>query len=120
LRLLLDEHYSNEIAVQLRDREHDVVAVTERSDLVGLRDEQLFRAMSTEGRAIVTENWPHFSRLVAQAVQEHVDHYGVVFTSARQLPRGKNTIGLFVQVLDGLLRVHTADDALLNSSRWLP
>jgi len=32
VRLLLDEHYSPAIALQLRERGYDVVAVTERRD----------------------------------------------------------------------------------------
>lgn len=115
MRLLLDELYSKEIAEQLRKLGHDVVAVTERVELVGLADEQLFALMPAERRAVVTENWAHFAPLIP-----HIDHCGVLFTSAKRLPRGRSTIGLFVRVLDEFLRANPAEDALLNSFRWLP
>ncbi len=120
MRLLLDERYTKQIAEKLRDREHDVVAVTERTELIGAWDEQLFRLMAAERRAIVTENWAHFSRLMTQAAEDGLDHYGVLFTSAKGLPRGKRTIGRFVRVLDEFLQGHPAENALLNSYRWLP
>jgi hypothetical protein len=120
LRPLLDEHYSPVIAEQLRERGHDVVAVTERPELVGLKDLDLFSAMSAERRAILTENWSDFQRELQDAAAKGIPHYGVVFTSRRQLPRGKHTIGLYLHVLDDFLRRHPAEDALLSSSCWLP
>ena len=120
MRLLLDEHYTKQIAEKLRDRGHAVVAVTERTELIGLSDQQLFELMATERRAIVTENWAHFSLLMTQAAEDGVDHYGILFTSAKALPRGKRTIGRFVRVLDKFLQGHPAEKALLNSYRWLP
>lgn len=120
MRLLLDEHYSQVIAEQLRVHEHDVIAVTERSDLVGLKDVELFRLMAAERRAIVTENWGDFQRELRNAAVTGTTHYGVVFTSRRQLPRGKQTIGLYVRVLDDFLTRHPAEDALQNSYCWLP
>lgn len=120
MRLLLDEHYSQVIAEQLRAHGHDVIAVTERSDLVGLKDVELFRLMAAERRAIVTENWGDFQRELRNAAVTGTTHYGVVFTSRRQLPRGKQTIGLYVRVLDDFLTRHPAEDALQNSYCWLP
>jgi hypothetical protein len=120
VRLLLDEHYSKQIAQQLRDRGHDVVAVTERPDLAGLRDDQLLDAMAAEGRAIVTENWSDFHRLIRQATASGAAHHGVVFTSRRQLPRSRAAIGLHVGVLDDFLQRHPDDDALRNAHHWLP
>lgn len=120
MRLLLDEHYTKQIAERLRDQGHDIVSVTERPDFQGLLDEELFPLLPAERRAIVTENWGDFNRLLEQAEAGRVTHYGVVFTSRRQLPRSRNTIGLFVRVLDDFLRRHPADDAILNSYCWLP
>ena len=120
MRLLLDEHYSKTIAEQLRRRSHDAVAVTERPDLIGAPDEQLFRQMPAERRAIVTENWAHFRPLLDEAAAEGFDHYGVVFTSRSALPRGKSTIGLYVRVLERFLRANPRTAALRNSYCWLP
>ena len=120
MRLLLDELYSKEIGDRLRGLGHDVVAVTERSELVGLEDYQLFSLMSSERRAIVTENAGDYMPLFREAATKGLDHLGFVFTSPRAMPRSKQTIGLFVSVLDELLRANSADDALLNGYRWLP
>ncbi len=120
MRLLLDELYSKQIAEQLRARGHDVVSVNERNDLEGLLDEQLFPLMPTEQRAILTENWGDYNRLIQQAAAQGTTHYGVVFSSRQQLPRSRETIGLYVRVLGDFLTRHPADDALLNSSRWIP
>ncbi len=120
MRLLLDEHYSKRIAQELRDRGHDVVAVTERPDLEGLDDLELFPLMPVERRAILTENWGDFQRLLNEAAAVGATHYGVVFTSRRQLARGRHTIGLYVRVLDDFLSRSPAEAALLNSFRWLP
>jgi hypothetical protein len=120
VRLLLDEHYSKVIAEQLRGRAHDVVSATERPDLTGLEDFELFQLMPAERRAILTENWADFQREMRKAEAEGLIFYGVLFTSSKQMPRSKNTIGLYVGVLDDFLQRHPAEDALLNSYRWLP
>ena len=120
MKLVLDEHYSKLIAEQLRARGHDVVSVKERADLEGLLDDQLFATMAVEQRAILTENWADFGRLMQQAAASGATHYGVVFSSRQQLPRSRETVGLYVDVLDGFLTRHPGDDALRDSSRCIP
>ena len=120
MKLLLDEHDAKTIAEQLRTLGHDVVAVTERPDLVGLEDRDLFVLMADEQRVVVTENWADFQRELRAAEVSGTTHHGVLFTSRKHLPRSANTIGLFVRVLDDFLSRHPADDALVNSFRWLP
>ena len=120
MRLVLDELYSKQIAEQLRERGHDVVSVTERPDLQGLLDTDLLALMAAERRAILTENWADFGRELEKAATAGMTHYGVVFTLRQQLPRSRDTIGLYVRVLDDFLDRHPAEDALLNSYRWLP
>lgn len=120
MRLLLDELYSQTIAEQLRSRGHDVVSVHERADLAGSRDEDLFALMAVEQRAIVTENWADFQREIQKATAAGMTHCGVVFTSRKQLPRSRQTVGLFVEVIHAFLLRHPAEDALLDSYCWLP
>jgi hypothetical protein len=120
LRTLLDELYSKQIAEELRARGHDVVAVTERPDLEGLDDVELFSLMLPKRRAIVTENWGDFQRLIKDAAAAGTSHYGVLFTSRAQLPRSKQTIDLYARVLGEFLSRHPADDAVADSYRWLP
>lgn len=120
MRLCLDELYSQSIAEGLRERGHDVISVHERPDLAGLRDEQLFPLLAGERRAIVTENWPDYHEEMRTAAHSGRDHYGVLFTSRARLPRSRQTIGLYIRVLDDFLQRHPDEDALLNSYRWLP
>jgi Domain of unknown function (DUF5615) len=119
VRLLLDEHYSPEIARQLRTRGHDVVAVAERADLVGLSDDELLRRMARERRAIMTNNVKDFMPLASRTPLEANDHYGLVFTSDRSMPRRVDAIGRFVDALDALLQRHQGQDSYRNRVQWL-
>lgn len=120
MRLLLDEQLSPEIARQLRRRRHDVAAVTERSELVALSDRELFFRMAQERRAIVTNNAADYVPLFNEAIAAGREHYGLLLTDDRSMPRSKKTIGLFVRVLAELLDAHPAEDALRSQLRWLP
>lgn len=118
MRLLLDEHYSPRIAQQLRRRGHDVVSVSERTELIGVSDSDLLRLAAAERRSIVTENVADFIELTRHFAAREEDHYGIVFVSSR-FPRSRTTIGVFVRQLGRFLRVRRADDALLNQIHWL-
>jgi hypothetical protein len=119
VRLLLNEHYSSEIARQLRTRGHDVVAVAERADLVGLSDDQLLRRMAQERRAIMTNNVKDFMPLATRAALWADDHYGLLFTSDKSMPRGSDAIGRVVDGLDAFLQRHQGEDSYRNQLQWL-
>jgi hypothetical protein len=119
VRLLLDEHYSREIARQLRSRGHDVVAVAERADLVGLGDDELLRRMAQERRAIVTNNVKDFVPLATRAALEAGEHHGLLFTSDRSMPRRIDAIGRVVDALDGFMRRHQGEDSYRGQVQWL-
>jgi hypothetical protein len=104
----------------LPERDHDVISVHERADLEALEDHRLFALLADERRAIVTENWAEFQEQMHRAADAGRDHYGVVFTSRRQMPRSKQTIGLYIRVLDDFLARHHDEAALVNGYRWLP
>jgi len=118
VKLLLDEHYSPEIARQLRARGHDV-AVAERANLVGLSDGELLRRMAQERRAIMANNVKDFMPLATRAALGADDHYGLLLTSDRSMPRRTDAIGRFVDALDAFLQCHQGEDSCYNQIRWL-
>lgn len=119
VRLLLDEHFSPEIARQLRGRGRDVVAARarERSVLHGLSDRELLALASRERRAIVTENVADFAELHRQSVLRGDPHAGLIFTSPRRFPRTRRGIGRLVRALDALLTDGPRD--LIGQTWWL-
>ena len=120
MKLLLDEHYTPEIARELRARGHDVLAVKERPELVSRSDRLLFAAMAAEKRAIATEDVGDFRPLVIEVVARGTDHYGLLCISRRRYPRSRQAIGLLVEALDHFMTAHPRVDALAGSERWLP
>ncbi len=118
LRLLLDEMYAPAVARQLRQREHDAVAVGERPDLRGLPDRTLFAAAAVERRALVTENARDFMILASELVETSA-HFGLVLTSAKRFPRHEAGTGALVRALESLLRAHPREAALRGAVIWL-
>ncbi len=120
MKLLLDEHLSPEIARQLRDRGHDVVAVGERTDLRGHLDRVHFASLPDEQRAIVTRDLGDFRPLLADALRRGSSTYGLVCVPAR-FPLNRDRIGRIVAALDALLRAHPEVDAAvsLGGEIWL-
>jgi len=120
LKLLLDEHLSPEIARQLRERGHDVVAVGERSDLRGRPDLVHFASLPDEQRAVVTRDLGDFRPLLAEALRRGSSTYGLVCVTAR-FPLNRDAIGRLVAALDALLHAHPEVDAAvsLGGEIWL-
>ena len=120
LRLLLDEHFSPEIARQLRQLGHDVVAVGERPDLRGRADRVHFAALLDEQRAIVTRDLGDFRPLLAEALRRGTPTYGIVCVSHR-FPLTRRDIGRLVKALGALLDANTAPDAVIKQGGeiWL-
>lgn len=119
MRLLLDEMYPTSIADQLRNRGHDVSAVTERPELRSLPDEEVFVVAQQERRRVVSENIADFSSIVDDADQRGQAHYGLVLIDPGKCPRGQQrTVGRLVTELDQLLRDHPPDEAA-SERHWL-
>jgi len=119
VRLCLDQHYTPRIAAALRERGHDVIAAEAEDELRGLPDEELLAFCVRERRALLSENAADFVPLAHRLAARGDDHYGLAFSSPASMPRGAGTIGLFIEVLDRLLRDHPAEDALRNQIQWL-
>lgn len=114
MKLLLDELYSSEIASRLRDKGHDVVAVAEEDNLIGLSDRDLIEVAVRDGRVVMTNNVADFIPLATA-----MEHYGLLFTSDHSLPRSRDTIGLFVRTLDTFMNQRKKEDALRGQWMWL-
>jgi len=114
VKLLLDEMYAPSVAALLRDWGHDVVAVKERRDLIGLSDEYLLRTATAEGRAVVTEDVHDFAALDRHISAAGQNHSGLVLAHTRRFPRSvRNHARVLADALAALLSEHgsTLDDA---------
>jgi hypothetical protein len=111
--------YPPAIAEQLRDRKHDVEAVTERAELRALADAGLFTLAQQEQRAVVTENIADFSVIADVFDQRGQAHFGLVLVPANSYPRGRTgTIGRMVAELDRLLGEHP-EETPTSFRHWL-
>lgn len=118
MKLLTDEHYATEIAIQLRAAGHDAAAVLELG-VTGTADETLLALAAEQGRALFTNNVRDFATIAVLWAKGGQEHCGLLFTSDESLPRGRGTIGLYVEVLGALCEANFAKNALRNQVRWL-
>ena len=118
MKLALDHHYSTRIAVQLRRRRCDVIAAVERG-WEQEDDETLLGLCGDEQRALVTNNVADFTVIARRWAVEDRHHAGLIFTSDTSLPRGRNTIGRYVDLLQSVIRAHPGDDAFIDRVHWL-
>lgn len=119
MRLVLDEHFSPEIARQLRQRGHDVVMARDLLASPDRSDAELLRRATEAGRAVVTADVTDFTELHRSAVVRGRSHAGVVFASPRRFPLTKRAIGRLVSTLDAFLQAHREVRALAGQTWWL-
>lgn len=92
MKLLLDEMFPAAVAVALRARGHDVIAVQEDAALRRSSDEELFEIAQSLGRAVVTENVVDFLPLGARMQGRGHTHHGLVLTTNRSFPRHRSRV----------------------------
>lgn len=120
MRFLLDEMYATTIAVGCRARGMDVVSVHERSELEGEDDDaEVLRAASREQRVLISNDHKHLVPIVDRFAEAGEDHYGVLLTSDRSLPRTSEGIGLIVSSVVDYAEDRGIND-LMNNYDWLP
>lgn len=119
MKLLLDEMYAPSVAALLRDWGHDAVAVKERTDLMGLPDQDLVRAATAEGRAVVTENGKDFAAVGQRIFTAGQRHSGLILAAARRFPRTAPNHGrVLADALAVLLSEHGAMLDDIESFVW--
>ena len=120
MRLLLDEMLDREVAIQLRRRGHDVVAIQEDPSLWGTPDYALFTEIAFQaGRVLVTDNVKDFLPLHAELLAIGSHHAGLLLAASGRFPRAKITIGRWVTALDTYLRTLPSGATLGDTYSWL-
>jgi hypothetical protein len=118
LKLLTDEHYTPEIAAGLRKARHDVTAVAD-VQMTGASDEVLLAFAASEQRVLLTNNVRYFAPIAIHWTAAGRNHHGLLFTSDESMPRGKATIGRYLEALSTFMGAHPDEDALFNQTHWL-
>jgi hypothetical protein len=118
VKLLLDTHHSRHAAERLRAMGHDVAAAFDDPVLATLGDDELLRAATADGRAVVTENVRDFDRIARAWAAAGEHHAGIVFTSPRRFHRGSQAYPAdLVRALARLLDEQPADEP--DRACWL-
>lgn len=119
MKLLVDEMYPPAIAEQLRERDRNADAVTERPELRALADADLFALAQAEQRAVVTEDVADFSVIADDYDLRGRAHFGLILVPSGTYPRGSPaTIGRMVNALERLLGEHH-EEAATSLRYWL-
>ncbi len=117
MRLLLDEHVSARIAVQLRTRGHDAIALTEVDELRGQPDTVVFEWALDRERSIVTYD-TGFISLLTERVALQLPAPDLVLVPGRRFPGGDRGHGALLEALAALLGAHLPD-AVGGRLTWL-
>ena len=119
VRLLLDEMLSPVIAQKLRDRGHDVEAISNHPLYEALSDREVMGVVREQGRALVTDNLVDFRPLHHAAVDPGgPGHFGMVFIPGNY-GRTKGDLGRIVAALEAKLAEFPGDSDLADGESWL-
>ncbi|MGH2359914.1 MAG: DUF5615 family PIN-like protein [bacterium] len=108
--ILLDADVPPAVAAALVQRGHDAFAASGDVALEDLRDDDLLREATRQGRVLVTFNVVDFVEVVHRFAHAQEDHGGVVLIHSRSFPR--TAIGAIADALDRLM---SARDSFLNA-----
>ncbi len=119
MKLLLDEMLSPALAVALRARGHDVVAIRERPDWQGASDPEVISLARAQSRAIVTNNVRDFRPLHAELLAAGGSgHAGFIFVPST-MPRTKAATGQLLAALEAKLAQYPGEGDLADGETWI-
>ena len=120
MKLLLDEMYPASVAIGLRKRGYDVIAVQEDENLSESDDPSLFRIAQDVERAVATENVKDFLPLDAVTHGAGRAHHGLIFTTNRSFPRHhRRFVGAITTALSDYLALQPERAAAASVVHWL-
>jgi hypothetical protein len=116
LKILLDAHFSPDVADLLVQRGHDVDAVLLRADLANDSSDAVVMAVAhAEGRAVVTNNVKDFRPIAAQRIASGHSHSGLILVPANR-PRSRSASGSLADAIEQVIRANPG--GIAGSERW--
>jgi hypothetical protein len=91
---------SGEIARQLREAGHDVAAVVDDGELIGVADEDLLAWATADGRCVVSANVRDFATLHAEWASADRSHAAIVYVVTRVFPQDESFVGALVSSVE--------------------
>jgi len=124
VRLLLDEMWSPTIALELRKRDFDVIAITEpahASRYAGIADDEVFAHAQDDGRAVLTDNIADYEQAVSDWESHGQPHHGILYALDPPFNRhrGDGVIGQMVSALTHFLSSPDAAGEPFNRTHYL-
>jgi Domain of unknown function (DUF5615) len=105
MKLLLDEHHSPRVALELTKAGFDVVAASGDDRCRGASDEDLLAMATAHRRAVVTENVADFMALGARWSADGRAHAGIVLTHPVRFNRALRSYpGILIKALKAFLQ----------------
>jgi len=124
VRLLLDEMWTPTIALELRKRDFDVIAISEPAHAgryAGIGDDQVFARAQEDGRAVVTDNIADYEQARSDWESHGQAHHGLIYALNPPFNRhrGERVIGQMVSALAHFLRTPEAAREPFNRAHYL-
>jgi hypothetical protein len=124
VRLVLDEMWAPAIAVEVRNRGFDAIAISEaehRSRYAGIPDDLVFGLAQEDGRAVVTDNVADYEKARRDWEASGRLHHGVVYALDPPFNRhrGDAVVGQMVRALAHFLASAEAEPDPANRIYFL-
>jgi hypothetical protein len=124
VRLLLDEMWTPTIALQLRNRGFDVIAISEPAHAgryAGISDDEVFARAQDDGCAIVTDNIADYEQARRDRESRGQAHHGLLYALNPPFNRhrGERVIGQMVNALAHFLASLAPAQEPFNRAHYL-
>lgn len=116
MKALVDKELSPLIASGLRKSGYDVIAATERGDLLGSSDRVVLEVASAEDRAVITNNVKDFRPLGAERLARGRTHAGLILVPSKRT-RTRAAVATLATAIEKVLKDHP--EGLAGSERWI-
>jgi hypothetical protein len=101
------------IALELRNRDFDVIAITEPANAgryAGISDDQVFARAQEDGRGVVTDNIADYEQAIRDWESSGQPHHGLIYALDPPFNRHRGE-GVIGQMVGGLAHFLSSPDA---------